>query len=167
MPVVHVNDEGHDPASQWVQAPGRPIVCTRSLVIPDHGGAPKQGRSAAHFRQVHAHLPLFSHYHEKRLIQLCFFNRSPYRSPIEIDLGRSSMHDFLSGPNALAAYRMTAKERLAEVTTILARGLVRLHRHTAEDNARDAANAADLGENLLRNSAHRSGHANRTKRRLA
>jgi hypothetical protein len=35
------------------------------------------------------------------------------------------MHDCLSGPNALAADRMTAEERLAEIGRLLAAGILR------------------------------------------
>ena len=56
---------------------------------------------------------------------------------------------------------------LRETCAILAAGLVRLRRHTAEELARDAAEAADQGESSLRFPAHQSGHANRTNRRLA
>jgi hypothetical protein len=54
-----------------------------------------------------------------------------------------------------------------EVCAILARGLVRLHRHTAEDLARDSAHAPDQGESSLHFPPHQSGHANRPNRRQA
>lgn len=57
--------------------------------------------------------------------------------------------------------------RLQELCAILARGLARLHSHTTEELGRDAAQAEDLGENSLRHAPHQSGHANRTRRRLA
>jgi hypothetical protein len=56
---------------------------------------------------------------------------------------------------------------LQEVCTILARGLVRLRRHTAEELARDAAHVADHRESSLHSPAHQSRHANQTNRRLA
>jgi hypothetical protein len=48
---------------------------------------------------------------------------------------------------------------LHEVCTILAGGLVRLRRHTAEDLAREDADARECGEGSLHFVAQRSGHA--------
>ena len=48
---------------------------------------------------------------------------------------------------------------LREVCTILAAGLARLRRRTAEDLARDAALAGENGESSLHFTAHQSGHA--------
>jgi hypothetical protein len=56
---------------------------------------------------------------------------------------------------------------LREVCQILARGLARLRRRTAEESARDAARAADPGEGSLHFRADPSVHANRTTRRPA
>lgn len=73
----------------------------------------------------------------------------------------------LSGPNAIAADRMTAEERLAAVSAILARGLVRLHSRTAQETARDTAQAQDQGESSLHFTAHQRGHAKPKPRRFA
>ena len=48
---------------------------------------------------------------------------------------------------------------LREVCTILAAGLVRLRRRTAEDLARDAALGGENGESSLHFTAQPSGHA--------
>lgn len=48
---------------------------------------------------------------------------------------------------------------LREVCTILATGLVRLRRRTAEDSARDAEQATGCGESSLHYTARQSGHA--------
>jgi hypothetical protein len=56
---------------------------------------------------------------------------------------------------------------LREVCQILARGLVRLRRRTAEELARDAARAADRGESSPHFRADRSVHAGPTDRRPA
>jgi hypothetical protein len=53
---------------------------------------------------------------------------------------------------------------LREVCDLLARGLLRLRSHAAEDLARDAA---DRGERLLHFPAAQRLHANRTTRRDA
>lgn len=49
---------------------------------------------------------------------------------------------------------------LREVCAILATGLVRLRRRTAEDFARDTEQAHGGRESSLRFSGHQSGHAN-------
>ena len=54
---------------------------------------------------------------------------------------------------------------LREVCQILAVGLVRLRRRTAEDNARDVAQAGGQGESSLHFTARQSVCANRTNRR--
>ena len=54
---------------------------------------------------------------------------------------------------------------LREVCTILAAGLVRLQRRTAEDFARDAAQAGGREESSLHYTARQSGHADQTNRR--
>lgn len=56
---------------------------------------------------------------------------------------------------------------LREVCAILARGLLRLRSRSAEECARDAAKAGDLGEFRLRVLPHQRGHATRTNRRDA
>ncbi len=56
---------------------------------------------------------------------------------------------------------------LREVCAILAVGLVRLRRRTAEDLARDAAQAGDQGESSLHFRGDQSMHANRNSRRPA
>ena len=56
---------------------------------------------------------------------------------------------------------------LREVCAILAAGLVRLRRHTAEELARDAEDAADQGESSLHFRAHQSGHAKPRERKIA
>ncbi len=56
---------------------------------------------------------------------------------------------------------------LRELCTILATGLVRLQRRTAEDLARDSANCAASGESSLHFTADQSVCANRTNRRSA
>jgi len=56
---------------------------------------------------------------------------------------------------------------LREVCHILALGLVRLRRRTAEEFAREAARAADRGESSLHFRSDPSVHANRTTRRPA
>jgi hypothetical protein len=48
---------------------------------------------------------------------------------------------------------------LREVCTLLAAGLVRLRRHTAEDVARDAGPGHGRGDISLHFTAHQSGHA--------
>jgi hypothetical protein len=49
---------------------------------------------------------------------------------------------------------------LEEVCEILATGLIRLRRHTAENLAADGVVVRDHGEISLHFTAHRSGHAN-------
>ncbi len=56
---------------------------------------------------------------------------------------------------------------LQELCAILARGVVRLRRHTAENLARDSAQGPDQGESSLHFPHYQSGHANPAKRRLA
>jgi hypothetical protein len=56
---------------------------------------------------------------------------------------------------------------LREVCTILATGLVRLRRRTAEDLARDAARAGAGGESSLHYTAGQSVHANPRERASA
>ena len=56
---------------------------------------------------------------------------------------------------------------LREICTILAAGLVRLRRHTAEEVANDPACARDQGENSSHFVAQRSGHANPRDRECA
>ncbi len=56
---------------------------------------------------------------------------------------------------------------LREVCTILATGLVRLRRRTAEDLARDSANYAAGGESSLHSTAVQSVCANPTNQRAA
>jgi hypothetical protein len=56
---------------------------------------------------------------------------------------------------------------LREVCGLLALGLVRLRRRTAEDLAHDAAMAGQLRESSLHFPAHQSGHADPTRRRQA
>jgi len=56
---------------------------------------------------------------------------------------------------------------LREICVILAAGLVRLQRHTAEELARDAAWAEAEAESSLHFVAHQSGHANPIQRREA
>jgi hypothetical protein len=56
---------------------------------------------------------------------------------------------------------------LREVCTILATGLVRLRRHTAEDLARDAARAGAEGESSLHLTARQSVHADPRERASA
>jgi hypothetical protein len=56
---------------------------------------------------------------------------------------------------------------LREVCTLLAAGLVRLRRHTAEDIARDAEQAHGPGESSLHFTAHQSGHATPCGKELA
>jgi hypothetical protein len=64
-------------------------------------------------------------------------------------------------PNPLNPYRMSSKERLAEVTCILALGLIRLR-------ARQSTQLSELPrESCLHFSPDRSGHANPKRRRLA
>jgi hypothetical protein len=59
----------------------------------------------------------------------------------------------IATPNGLDPNHMTAEERIAEVCSILAAGLVRLY-------ARKSSNlSAERGESSLDASAHRSGHA--------
>ncbi len=50
---------------------------------------------------------------------------------------------------------------------ILARGLVRLHRHMIEELARDAAQAPHQGDSSLHFQATQSGHAKPKRRRVA
>ena len=56
---------------------------------------------------------------------------------------------------------------LREICDILARGLVRLRRRTAEEFARDAEQAAGRGETSLHFLPDQSMHANRQDRRPA
>ena len=56
---------------------------------------------------------------------------------------------------------------LREVCAILAAGLVRLQRRTAEDIARDVAQAGDRGESSLHFTGHESRHANPNREGLA
>lgn len=74
----------------------------------------------------YARLILSSHDYDKLSILLYSLNHARYRSPIDINRERSPMHESLSGPNAVAADRMTAEERLAEVGRLLAAGILRL-----------------------------------------
>jgi hypothetical protein len=55
---------------------------------------------------------------------------------------------------------------LREICAILAAGLVRLRRHTAEELATDAAWTGLEAESSLHFVANQSGHANPTPRRL-
>jgi hypothetical protein len=65
----------------------------------------------------------------------------------------------------LERYKQMLSANLQEICFILAAGLVRLLRHTAEDLARDAAHTGDQEESLLHFVANQSGHANPTPRR--
>ena len=56
---------------------------------------------------------------------------------------------------------------LRELCSILAAGIVRLRCRTAEDFARDAAQAGPDGESSLPFTAHQSGHADAPSRRHA
>jgi hypothetical protein len=56
---------------------------------------------------------------------------------------------------------------LLEVCTLLASGLVRLRRNTAQDVARDADDAREHREGLLRSLAQKSGHATSRERKRA
>ncbi len=56
---------------------------------------------------------------------------------------------------------------LREVCAILATGLVRLRSRTAEEFARDAAQAGGPGESSLHSTAEQSGHANPRERAAA
>ena len=56
---------------------------------------------------------------------------------------------------------------LQELCTLLAAGLVRLRRRTAEDLAADAARLGPDGETSLHLTAHQSGHADALRRRRA
>ena len=69
--------------------------------------------------------------------------------------------------NDVNTLRSQLPPHLEELCALLTRGLVRLHRHTAEQLARDVAQAPDQGESSLHFHARQSGHANRTRRRLA
>ena len=63
--------------------------------------------------------------------------------------------------NPLNPDRMSAKERLAEVTRILALGLIRLR-------ARQSSQLSELtGESSIHIPPHRSGHAKPKRRRTA
>ena len=53
---------------------------------------------------------------------------------------------------------------LREVCTLLATALVRLRSRTAEELARDAAQAGPDGESFLRSAAYQSGHADANRR---
>jgi hypothetical protein len=64
-------------------------------------------------------------------------------------------------PNPIHPDRMSARERLAEVTRILALGLIRLR-------ARQSSQvSAEVGESSLHIPPDRSGHANPKRRRVA
>lgn len=65
------------------------------------------------------------------------------------------------GPNPHLA------SHLRELCSILATALVRLRRRTAEDFARDAAQAGADGETSLPFTSHQSGHADANRRRAA
>ena len=56
---------------------------------------------------------------------------------------------------------------LQELCAILAAGLVRLHRHTAEQLARDSAPVPDQGDSSLHFPPNQSGHAKPKQRSLA
>ena len=56
---------------------------------------------------------------------------------------------------------------LREVCALLARGLLRLRAHTADELARDAAMSGGSGESSLHFTAHQSGHARPTRREAA
>jgi hypothetical protein len=67
----------------------------------------------------------------------------------------------MPAPNAVHATDMTAKERLAEIGQILARGLIRLV------DRKSSQLPGDSGDSSLAFSAPRSGHAPRTTARKA
>ena len=67
----------------------------------------------------------------------------------------------MDNANAIRPDFLTAKERLGELHTLLALGLIRLRARQSSELS------ADVGESSLPNSAARSGHANHGKRRLA
>ncbi len=56
---------------------------------------------------------------------------------------------------------------LRELCSVLATGIVRLRRRTAEELARDAAQAGPDGETALHFTTHQSGHADANRRRHA
>ena len=66
-----------------------------------------------------------------------------------------------------APHSLRLPPHLREVCAILAAGLLRLRRRTAEDLARDVAQAGDPGESSLHFTGHQSVCANRTNRRPA
>ena len=63
--------------------------------------------------------------------------------------------------NPLNPDRMTSAERLAEVTRILALGLIRLH------GRQSSQVSAAVGESCLHFPPDQSGHAKRPRRRVA
>ena len=74
-------------------------------------------------------------------------------------------HSALSARNRVATMRNSPNKihltpHLQEVCTLLAAGLVQLHRHTAEDLAHDAAQVGAEAESSLHFVADQSGHAN-------
>jgi hypothetical protein len=67
----------------------------------------------------------------------------------------------ISRPNPIHPDHLTAAERLSELASLLARGVVRLH-HRQSSHV-----SAHPRENALHYSADQSGHAAVTKRRTA